>query len=98
MIKRILSYIDYLIGYVNPTTEVNISVDGVAPMAKMNQQRKRRFRSIDDSAIRNEIKVKYKIQGGADWNNTVITPGTEFMERLHKAILAHIKIKISRPR
>ena len=39
MFKRILQYIDFLIEYCNPRKEVFISVDGVAPLAKMNQQR-----------------------------------------------------------
>ena len=98
MIKRILVYIDYLIGFVNPKKEVMISVDGVAPMAKMNQQRKRRFRAIDDAIIRNEIKAKHKVKinKSSVWNNTVITPGTVFMEKLHQAILKHIKIKVTK--
>src|SRR3989304_8702292 len=41
MMIRIINFIDYLIDYVNPQKKVYISVDGVAPLAKMNQQRKR---------------------------------------------------------
>src|SRR5437016_1812586 len=48
MIKRILEYMDFLISFVNPKNEIFISVDGVAPIAKVNQQRKRRYRSADD--------------------------------------------------
>lgn len=91
MIKRILNYMDYLIALVNPKKEVFIAVDGVAPLAKINQQRKRRYKSIIDNEIRNNIKKKYKKLINNSWNNTVITPGTKFMEKLHCEILNHIK-------
>ena len=90
MIRRILAYIDFLIDFVNPN-ETFMSVDGVAPMAKMNQQRKRRYRSGDDNDIKNAIKLKHGRPIGKQWSNTVITPGTEFMENLHQKILQHMK-------
>jgi len=93
MFNRILEYIDFLIDYCNPKKEVYISVDGVAPLAKMNQQRKRRFRSIQDKIIINEIKKKYKKNNNNKWSNTVITPGTEFMEKLNNRIIDHFKKK-----
>lgn len=93
MIKRILNYIDYLTNIVNPQKLLYISVDGVAPLAKMNQQRKRRFRSGDDNQLRNDIKKKYGHVISKPWNNTAITPGTEFMEKLHQAIIEFIKNK-----
>jgi 5'-3' exonuclease len=89
MIKRILAYIDYLIDYVKPSQYTYIAVDGVAPVAKIGQQRKRRYRSVDDTVVKNEIKKKYKKSHNDTWSNIVITPGTEFMERLHLAIMKH---------
>ena len=86
MIKRILNYVSYIIGFVNPEDMVFFSVDGPAPRAKIDQQRKRRFRSIDDNAIKAKIKAKYGIKSNNAWNNTVITPGTQFMEKLHLAL------------
>ena len=89
MMRRIIAYIDFLHDYVNPN-ELYISVDGVAPMAKMNQQRKRRYRSGDDNDIKNAIKLKHNKAIGKPWSNTVITPGTEFMEALHQKLLQYI--------
>jgi 5'-3' exonuclease len=43
MSERIIAYIDYLIQLTCPTDLVHIAVDGVAPLAKINQQRMRRF-------------------------------------------------------
>ena len=92
MMKRIIAYIDFLHDYVGPK-ELYISVDGVAPMAKMNQQRKRRYRSGDDTELRNQLKIKHGRPIGKPWSNTLITPGTEFMERLHQFILKYMRTK-----
>lgn len=93
MFRRITNYIDYLIGYVQPKNKVYISVDGVAPMAKINQQRNRRFKSIYDETIRKNIKIKHDKSTFNEWSNTVITPGTEFMERLHLELVTYINSK-----
>lgn len=90
MFQRICNYLNFLFSHVNPTDEFFIAVDGSAPLAKINQQRKRRIRTIDDTKVRNEIKKKYKIEINDTWDNTKITPGTEFMERLHKYFLGYI--------
>lgn len=98
MIKRILNYIDYVIGVVNPKKGVFISVDGVAPLAKMSQQRKRRQKAISDNEMREIIKKKYGKTSSTIWNNTTITPGTIFMEKLHQKLLSYIeenKIKLN---
>src|SRR5688572_17844150 len=54
MFKRICNYIDFLIDYANPK-ECYFAVDGVAPIAKINQQRKRRYRSIDDASMKDDL-------------------------------------------
>ena len=92
MFKRVLNYVDYLIGYVNPEI-VYMSVDGVAPLAKISQQRKRRFKSIEDNLAKEAIKTKYNIEFNNTWSNTKITPGTVFMEKLHNRIISHLKEK-----
>jgi 5'-3' exonuclease len=90
MMKRICNYIDFLIDFVEPQKQVVISVDGVAPMAKMAQQRKRRFRSMQDQELYSTIKQKHGKEVSSKWSNTVITPGTEFMEKLNKILIKYI--------
>lgn len=95
MIDRILKYLQYLINFVKPKKEIYIAVDGIAPMAKLNQQRKRRYKSLFENKLKNQIKNKYKAAdigcSKNDWSNTAITPGTNFMEKLHEKILEYIK-------
>jgi 5'-3' exonuclease len=91
MFDRIINCLNYLENIVNPTEMMYISVDGTAPLAKIGQQRKRRYKSVIDSKLRNEIKSKFGIKFNDCWSNTVITPGTEFMEKLHQKLLDHYK-------
>lgn len=59
---------------------VLIAVDGVVPMAKIRQQRMRRFKSFWWAAKECEMGVR-KPQD-ARWDTNAITPGTAFMEKL----------------
>ncbi len=93
MFKRITNYLIYLENIVNPSKVSMTSIDGVAPLAKMAQQRKRRFKAVIDTKIRNQIKKKYGKHINDKWNNTVITPSTEFMEKLHIELLNHFKTR-----
>ena len=90
MIKNILDYIDILINLTKPQKLIYIAVDGVAPIAKIDQQRKRRYKSYYDNKFRNELMDKYKIPHNDCWSNVVITPGTKFMEKLDKSIVQFI--------
>ena len=90
MFQRICNYLNFLLLCARPSDEFFIAIDGPAPLAKINQQRKRRIRTKDDNDARNEIKRKYNIPINDNWDSTRITPGTEFMERLHQYLLGYI--------
>lgn len=65
-----------------------MAVDGVAPRAKMNQQRSRRFRSAREAAD-NEKRAKQKgedLPTEKKFDSNVITPGTGFMVRLDRQL------------
>ena len=91
MIKRIINYIEFLINFAKPTKLIYIAVDGVAPFAKVSQQRIRRYKSIHDAEIKEEMEKRYNIIKHNKWSNIVITPGTEFMEKLHQCLTNHFK-------
>ena len=91
MHTEIINKIKYLIDYVKHKKGVYIGVDGVAPAAKMKQQRYRRFHSVSEKNLFDKLKLKYKKELGSSWNNSVITPGTKFMRVLHERLLTALK-------
>jgi len=68
----------------NMLSKLVISIDGVAPQAKMVQQRSRRFRSVLQKDKLTEVD---KMFSKTDinrylWDSNAITPGTQFMYEL----------------
>ena len=89
-----IAYIKQLDAYVKPTETLYIGVDGVAPMAKIKQQRARRFKSAqtaeEEGRIRAEAQgIKYTPQ--PRWDTNAITPGTQFMAALATALRTYAK-------
>ena len=89
IIIKVIQKIEEYISIIYPNYNVMIAFDGVAPVAKLDQQRSRRYKSW----YQNEISKKiFKKPAGSDpWNTTAITPGTVFMQDLNKAIQFHFK-------
>ena len=94
MIVAVLEYLDKLIAYVSPKKGVYIAIDGVAPVAKIKQQRMRRFKSVADKIMWDNIKKKHNRPTHDTWNNNAITPGTKFMVKLNEKIKRGEKRKI----
>jgi 5'-3' exonuclease len=84
-ILDICKYLKKIVKLVNPTEQVFVGVDGVVPMAKIRQQRLRRFKSL---WVAEEEKRLGKSENGERWDTNAITPGTAFMERLGAALKA----------
>ena len=87
MMNAVLVYLDKLIEYVKPKKGIYLAIDGVAPLAKIKQQRIRRFKSVADKIMWDNIKKKHSKPVTQHWNNNAITPGTEFMVKLHNIII-----------
>jgi len=66
-----------------PSELLYIAIDGVAPLAKIQQQRKRRYMSTYRNELLNDFKQKNNIPV-VSWDSNIITPGTDFMNRLDR--------------
>ena len=82
--KRVVSKIDEYISIISPDKNIIIAFDGVAPVAKLEQQRTRRYKSWYQNEISKSI---FKNSKPDPWNTTAITPGTTFMKELNDYIL-----------
>lgn len=83
IIKSVCIKIDEYIRLLKPNKTVFIAFDGVAPVAKLEQQRERRYKSTYQNMITKNI---YKDKHTDPWNTTAITPGTKFMAQLNESI------------
>uniref|UniRef100_UPI0037E9C2BE 5'-3' exoribonuclease 1 isoform X2 n=1 Tax=Semicossyphus pulcher TaxID=241346 RepID=UPI0037E9C2BE len=93
----IFHYLEVLFRIIKPRKVFFMAVDGVAPRAKMNQQRGRRFRSAKEA----EDKIKKALDKGevlpteARFDSNCITPGTDFMVRLQEQLKYFVHNKLS---
>ena len=145
LIKAVCDKIEFYIRKISPTQRVFIAFDGVAPMAKLNQQRTRRYKSWYQAEIKGRCPLQTPTKGnfplqtpkdavapptkgnfplqtpntkgsfplqppntkessplhspnnGASFNTAAITPGTQFMEKLSKAVGAFATAKLKKP-
>jgi 5'-3' exonuclease len=77
LIVRVCNKILYYLEIIKPS-RVFVAFDGVPPMAKMKQQRERRYKGWLTSQWLNEKKP---------WDTVQITPGTPFMKRLDTELM-----------
>lgn len=82
MFIRIFNYIEHLFGIIQPKHLFFMAIDGVAPRAKMNQQRARRFRTALDAERAKEMALREGISlpKEAAFDSNCITPGKFFNE------------------
>lgn len=92
IINNVISKIEYYISIVKPTNMTYIAFDGVAPVAKLKQQRERRYKSYYQAEIAKNTSVSQKTNANP-FNMTSITPGTKFMEELNTKIREYFKRK-----
>ena len=83
LINAVCKKIENYIQQISPTHLVYIAFDGVAPVAKLNQQRNRRYKSW--------FMGQYEPTNIPQWDSTAITPGTEFMNKLNLQVRYHFR-------
>ena len=97
MFIAIFNYIEHLFGKIKPQKLFFMAIDGVAPRAKMNQQRARRFRTALDAENAREkaLKEGLELPKEEPFDSNCITPGTEFMAKLTQQLKYFIAKKVS---
>lgn len=107
-LHNIFTYMDRLITHIiKPKQLVYIAIDGVAPRAKLNQQRSRRFRAglERQEALEKEKYLQIKLEDEKNgqhnrreqadkFDSNCITPGTEFLEQLSHHLVYFVRQKM----
>ena len=102
LIKEICLMIETYIKQIKPANKVIIAFDGVAPVAKLEQQRNRRYKSYFMSKLEDQYKNKNNKNNKnnhnhtqpknntsisiSSWSTSNITPGTQFMNTMSEHI------------
>ncbi|KAJ2558388.1 5'-3' exoribonuclease 2 [Coemansia sp. RSA 1933] len=106
MMIEVFRCLDRVFNMIRPRKIVYMALDGVAPRAKMNQQRSRRFRAAQEAEEKEKEMEKlaeeiFQATGEKQpipekpWDSNCITPGTPFMEMLAKSLRYYIVAKLN---
>ena len=103
IIETVCNKIDEYLAIFQPSSRVFIAFDGVAPVAKLNQQRERRYKSWFTTVVEQTITQKNALidptaaatEAGQHkaWNTSAITPGTLFMKKLNTRMSDYCQMK-----
>ncbi|KAJ2780466.1 5'-3' exoribonuclease 2, partial [Coemansia javaensis] len=106
MMLEVFKCLDRVFSMIRPRKLVYMALDGVAPRAKMNQQRSRRFRAAQEAEEKEREQAKaaeeiFQATGERQpeppkpWDSNCITPGTPFMELLARSLRYYIALKLN---
>jgi len=83
LINAVCNKVETYIQQISPSHLLYIAFDGVAPVAKLDQQKNRRYKSW--------FINQYDKTDKSVWNSTAITPGTDFMNKLNLQVRYHFR-------
>jgi 5'-3' exoribonuclease 2 len=106
LINMVCERITEYVKMIRPESKVLIAFDGVAPVAKLNQQRERRYKSWFTTIVEQTINRKTASSSASSsvaseakgvqaalqkaWNTSSITPGTRFMTKLNTRMREYV--------
>lgn len=91
----VFKYVDQLVHLMRPNKVLMLAADGVAPRAKLNQQRTRRFKKNNLDQGQLEMLNKEGKTVTDLFNSDCISAGTDFMTGLSEAFDLFISTKLS---
>jgi len=89
LLDTICEYTQHIIcDIVKPLKSVYIAIDGPAPVAKMVQQRSRRYKRMLEDQYKEPLHAAYKQKRtyNFEFDTTRLSPGTEFMTKMSEHI------------
>lgn len=89
LLDTICKYTQHIIcDIVKPSKSVYIAVDGPAPVAKMIQQRSRRYKRMLEDQYKEPLHTMYKQKRSYNFkfDTTRLSPGTEFMTQMSERL------------
>ena len=94
IIHKFIQKIEEYIAIVRPKSTVMISIDGTPPVAKLEQQRQRRYKSYATSSFLNSVaqcqdETEKETPDKVRFNTIEITTGTSFMRKINRALDSH---------
>ena len=89
LINNTIEKIEEYVSIISPSKGVYISFDGVAPVAKLEQQRTRRHKSLLEYKLNKQLNPKFI----ETWDKISITPGTQFMHNLNSRLTSYFNKK-----
>ncbi|GLB33518.1 putative XRN 5'-3' exonuclease N-terminus [Lyophyllum shimeji] len=108
MMLEVFKYTERVVNMIRPRRLLFMAIDGVAPRAKMNQQRSRRFRSSQEAKEKEEARkesvalweamgkqISDDEKNKVAWDSNAITPGTPFMSLLAASLRYWVVKKIN---
>jgi 5'-3' exonuclease len=93
ILYHLTNYIDYVIENAKPSKGIGIFVDGPVPVAKMKQQRDRRFKKRLEKEELNDVYRQYnmEIPESVRFNTNALTPGTRFMNKMCNHMVKYLE-------
>ena len=101
MFEEIFRVVDRLVCAVRPRRLLVLAIDGVAPRAKMNQQRARRFLAVQEREHERTQQAHRNAAYGlsapeSHFDHNAITPGSEFMQQVGEGLRHYCASKVAR--